>query len=173
MKIWAVCCYMGYCFSACTDGGFIGDPKLHRWASDPLGRTCRMVLYVLFVHNEFLRQQILQSGVMLACDNFFTSPTLFLCLAAHGVYAVGTLKSTLRGAAAAMKWWAKNGKKTSSKHDMLFLRWGEVAFTLWKDAKDVFICTTIHVYHTYFKGVPYRYAAAITVLTSPLFNTRA
>lgn len=94
---------------------------------------------------------------MLACDNFFNSPTLFLCLAAHGIYAVGTLKSTLRGAAAAIKSWAKNQKKLYGKHDILFLRWGQVAFTLWKDAKDVLVCTTIHVHETYFKGVPYRY----------------
>lgn len=48
MKIWEVCCYMGYRLSACTDGGFIGDPQLRPWANDPLGRTCLMVLYMFY-----------------------------------------------------------------------------------------------------------------------------
>lgn len=40
---------------------------------------------------------------------------------------------------------------------MLFLCWEQVCFTRWKDAKDDFICTPIHVYQIFFNGVPYRY----------------
>lgn len=81
-----------------------------------------MALHNLLHHNEYLAKQIRHSHVMLACDNFFTSPMLFLSLAAHRIYAVCTLSSTLRGAAAAKKWWVENEKKSSGGNDTLSLR---------------------------------------------------
>ncbi|CAN0416793.1 unnamed protein product [Pylaiella littoralis] len=71
LKLWAVACFSGYCFASYTDGGFVGDPKLRKWADCPLGRTCRMVLFVLFGACPNLAEQLLQSGTYVAMDNFF------------------------------------------------------------------------------------------------------
>ena len=144
-----------------TDGRYLGDPNLRSFADCPLGRTCRMVLFVLFHACDAFRARLEGSGVMLACDNFFTSPILFLCLATWGVFAVGTLRSNLRGAADAKAWMAQNSEEMTSKcrlrsrSQMLFVRMGDLAFTLWKDSKDIFFATTIHIYKKRFRGLKY------------------
>ena len=98
---------------------------------------------------------------MLACDNFFTSPILFLCLAACGIFAVGTLRSNLRGAAEAKAWLRENNEEVNNsglrkRSQMVFARMGDIAFTLWKDSKDVCFASTIHIYEKHFsKGLEY------------------
>ena len=105
------------------------------------------------------------SGIMLACDNFFTSLILFLCLAACGIFAVGILRSNLRGAAEAKAWLRENNEEVNNsgllkmllkRSQMVFARMGDIAFTLWKDSKDVFFASTIHIYEKHFsKGLEY------------------
>ena len=161
IKIWAACCWTGYCFVGYTDGGFAGDPRLRPFAKNPLGRTCCLVLFVLFDACQAFGCHLKDSGIILACDNFFTSPILFLCLAACGIFAVGTLRSNLRGAAEAKAWLRENNEEVNNsglrkRRQTVFARMGDIAFTLWKDSKDVFFASTIHIYEKHFsKGLEY------------------
>ncbi|CAM9919709.1 unnamed protein product [Pylaiella littoralis] len=145
LKLWAVACFSGYCFASYTDGGFVGDPKLRKWADCPLGRTCRMVLFVLFGACPNLAEQLLQSGTYVAMDNFFSSPVLFNCLLWHGLFAVGTLKDIHRGASQAVRYWTTTKQTPRQKGDMAFARFGFLTFTQWKDSKLVRLLSTIHV----------------------------
>lgn len=156
IKLWGVACYTGYCFASYTDGGFVGDPRLREWASCPLGRTCRMVLFVLFHACPNWAQQLLQSGTYLAMDNFFTSPILFLCLLLHGVFAVGTLRDIHRGATHASRYLRATKQNTKKRGDMAFARFGFLAFTEWKDKRLVRLLSTIHWMKEHFIPLPFR-----------------
>ncbi|CAN0032695.1 unnamed protein product [Pylaiella littoralis] len=160
LKLWAVACFTGYCFLSYTDGGFVGDPKLRGWASCPLGRTCRMVLFVLFGACDEFATQLRQSGTYMAMDNFFSSPILFLCLLWHGIFAVGTLKDIHRGASQAVQYWTVTRQTPRKKGDMVFARFGFLAFAQWKDSKLVRLLSTIHVKKSDFIPIPYSKFAA-------------
>lgn len=156
LKLWAVACFTGYCFLSYTDGGFVGDPKLRGWASCPLGRTCRMVLFVLVGACDEFATQLRQSGTYIAMDNFFSSPILFLCLLWHGIFAVGTLKDIHRGASQAVQYWTVTRQTPRKKGEMVFARFGFLAFAQWKDSKLVRLLSTIHVKKSDFIPIPSR-----------------
>lgn len=156
LKLWAVACYTGYCFASYTDGGFVGDPKLREWASCPLGRTCRMVLFVLFGACPALAGQLQGSGTHVAMDNFFTSPILFLCLLLQGIFAVGTLREIHRGASHAVRYWRATRQTPKERGDMAFARFGLLNFTQWKDKRLVRLLSTIHVNKEHFFPLPHR-----------------
>lgn len=145
VKLWAVACWKGFCFASYTDGGFVGDPKLREWATCPLGRTCRMVLFVLFGACPVLAEQLRESGTFVAMDNFFTSPILFLCLVLQGVFAVGTIRDIHRGASHAVRYWRVTRQTPKERGDMAFARFGLLSFTQWKDKRLVRFASTIHV----------------------------
>lgn len=156
IKVWAVACFTGYCFVGYTDGGFTGDPKLRAWADCPLGRTCRMVLFVLFGACPALAAQLLLfPGTHIAMDNFFTSPILFLCLYWNGVFAVGTLRQIHRGATDAVRYWTVTKQAPKKKGQMVFARFGFLSFVQWKDSALVSSLSTIHVAKKDFKPRPY------------------
>lgn len=90
-----------------------------------------------------LRQKLDGSGTFIAMDNYFTSPTLFSCLASHEIYAVGTCR-TLR-TSGALPYMQSLGRTTPNRGDMTFCRSGEMAFVQWKDSKEIILCSTIHI----------------------------
>lgn len=157
IKIWGVACHTGYCFVGYSDAGFTGDPNLREWADCPLGRICRMVLFVLFHACQALATQLDGSGTYMATDSYFTSPILFACLAErYKMYAVGTLKSNIRGLSVAKDFWAHRGRSTRKKGDMCFARFGNMVFTQWMDSKQVLFLSTVHIGSADFIAQPYR-----------------
>lgn len=126
-----------------VDGGFNGDPKIRDWFNCPLGRTTRHVLYVLLDACKEFKDKIDGSGVHVAMDNFFTSPTLFECLASHGIFAVGTCRKDRT--AGAVPFWESLDRRLLERGDMHFARSGNIAFVQWLDSKDVILCSTIHI----------------------------
>lgn len=143
MKQLAACDVKGYCLINSVDGGMKGDPKLRPYMDCPLGRTTRHMLHVLLGECEVLREKLEGSGVFIAMDNYFTSPTLFECLASHDIFAVGTCRANRT--AGAQGFLQSLGRTIPNRGDMNFCRSGEVAFVQWKDSKDIFLCSTIHI----------------------------
>ncbi|CAB1110363.1 unnamed protein product [Ectocarpus sp. CCAP 1310/34] len=109
----------------------------------PLGRTTRHLLHVLLGECGVLRQKIDGSGVFIAMDNYFTSPTLFECLASHDIFAVGTCRADRT--ASADVYLESLGRTIPNRGDMNFCRSGQVACVQWADSKDIFLISTIHV----------------------------
>ena len=120
-----------------------GDPKLRPYMDCPLGRTTRHVLHVLLNECAVLGQKINGSGVFIAMDNYFTSPTLFECLASHDIFAVGTCRADRT--AGAQAYLESLGRDIPNRGDMNFCRSGQVACVQWKDSKDIFLVSTIHI----------------------------
>ena len=87
----------------------------------------------------------MRSGVYMACDNYFTSPILFMCLLWHGVYAVGTLRENHRGSKEAIRYWTLTKQHPRKKGEMAFARFGFLAFSQWIDSKLVRFLSTIHI----------------------------
>lgn len=72
-------------------------------------------------------------------------------LGEEGVFAVGTQRSTLRGASDAKAWFMKHSTELSESvlretGGMVFVRFRDVAFTFWKYSKGVLFISTIHIY---------------------------
>lgn len=143
VKMWAVCDPQGYCLTSSVDGGMKGDPRLRQWYNCPLGRTARTVLWVLLHACEELGQQIQGSGVYMAMDNFFTSPTLFECLQTHDVFAVGTCRANRTSGATS--YWQSRERTLTKRGEMIFGRSGEMVFVQWRDSRDIIWCSTIHI----------------------------
>ncbi|CAN0269748.1 unnamed protein product, partial [Pylaiella littoralis] len=97
IKGWCICCPSGFCFVQYIDGGFSGDPQLRVYTDCPLGNTARTVLHVMLDVYKPFSQKVIDSGVTIAMDNYFTSAALFLCLATRDIFAVGTLRSNRVG----------------------------------------------------------------------------
>lgn len=129
---------------------------LRQWDACPLGRTCRMVLFVLFGACPEFSKQLFRSGIYMACDNYFTSPILFMCLVWHGVYAVGTLRENRRGSKEAMRYWGITKQSMKKKGDMSFARFGFLVFTQWWDSKKVKFLSTAHIKPEDLNARPYR-----------------
>lgn len=72
-------------------------------------------------------------------------PFLFMCLLYHGVYAVGTLRDTHRGAKEALRYWSVTKQHVTQKGGMSFARFGHIVFTQWQDSKLVRFLSTIHI----------------------------
>ncbi|CAB1105534.1 unnamed protein product [Ectocarpus sp. CCAP 1310/34] len=124
-------------------GGMKGDPKLRPYMDCPLGRTTRHVLHVLLGECGVLRQKIDGSEVFIAMDNYFTSLTLFECLASHDIFAVGTCRADRTAGADA--YLETLGRTIPNRGDMNFCRSWQVACVQWTDSKDIFLISTIHV----------------------------
>ena len=143
VKMLAICDVAGYCFVSSVEGGFSGDPKLRKWSDCPLGRTTRHVLHVLLDACKEFGDKIDGSGVHIAMDNYFTSPTLFECLAGHDIFAVGTCR--VNRTAGAIPFLQSLDRIPVKRGDMNFARAGNVAFVQWLDSKDIILCSTIHL----------------------------
>ncbi|CAB1105013.1 unnamed protein product [Ectocarpus sp. CCAP 1310/34] len=143
MKLFAICDIEGYCFVSSVDGGMNGDPKLRVWFDCPLGRTTRHVLHVLLGACKKFGDKIDGSGVYIAMDNYFTSPTLFECLASHDIFAVGTCRSNRTGGA--VPYLQSLDRRPVERGEMHFARAGNVAFVQWLDSKEIILCSSIHI----------------------------
>lgn len=90
-----------------------------------MGRTCRMVLYVILHACDALGDQLRSSGGFIAYDNHFASPILVESLAEFNILCVGTLKAVHKGVRACKDVWADeilDGRMESRKEkgDMQF-----------------------------------------------------
>ncbi|CAN0576583.1 unnamed protein product, partial [Ectocarpus sp. 12 AP-2014] len=92
-----------------------------------------------------LEAQLFRSGTYMACDNYFTSPILFMCLLWHGIFAVGTLRDTHRGSKEAIQYWSTRRQYVRKEGEMVFARFGSLVFVQWKDSKLVKFLSTIHL----------------------------
>ncbi|CAB1112975.1 unnamed protein product [Ectocarpus sp. CCAP 1310/34] len=142
MKLLAACDITGYCLTSSVDGGMKGDPKLRPYMDCPLGRATRHVLHVLLGECGVLRQKIDGSGVFIAMDNYFTSPTVFECLASYDIFAVGTCRADRTAGADA--YLESLGRTIPNRGDMNLCRSGQVACVQWADSKGIFLISTIH-----------------------------
>ena len=82
---WSICCPSVYCFVQSVDVGFKLDKKLRPHENCPLGRTARTLLYVALEACPEFSTKIVNSGVTIAMDNYFTSAALLLALATRDI----------------------------------------------------------------------------------------
>lgn len=74
-----------------------GTQVLHPWSTFPLGRTLKLLLFLLLaVCTEFARH-LEGSRAVLAADKYYMSPLLLLCLAHHTIFELGAVKSNKNG----------------------------------------------------------------------------
>ena len=146
LKLWAVCCITGYCFVNSVEGGFRADPAIRRWANDPLGRTTRNILYVLFHACPVFSEQVRHSGIHIAMDNYFTSPLLFQCLLAEKIFCIDTVRKNKAGLGGAFRKWSERGKTALGDYEMVHFRWGEMVFIRWKDSREVLLLSTATIF---------------------------
>ncbi|CAN0381073.1 unnamed protein product, partial [Pylaiella littoralis] len=104
-----------------------------------------MVIFVLFYACKELGEQLFNSGCYLACDNYFISPILFMCLQWFGVFAVGTLRENHRRSKEAIQFWSLTNQYVRKNGYMVFARFGTLVFTNWQDSKLVRFLSTIHI----------------------------
>lgn len=122
----------------------------------PLGNTARTVLHVVLDVCKPFSQKIIDSGVTIAMDNYFTSAPLFLCLATHDIFAVGTLRSNRVGLDGAQKLWKDKGMKAIERGEMTMARSpAELAVTTWVDSQVVHFLSTKHIFETDWLPVVY------------------
>ena len=110
----------------------------------PLGKIPNLVMQCMLHSCPELTVKVNDSGVHVAMDNFFTSPTLLLCLETHKIYGVGTVRTNRIGLKGAVELFRAEGSKLSNKGDMNFARSGTLAVVEWKDTKIVTLASTIH-----------------------------
>ncbi|CAB1104775.1 unnamed protein product [Ectocarpus sp. CCAP 1310/34] len=146
MKQYAASDRNGYCLINSIDGSFKGDPSLGPLEDCPLGKTTRHVLHVLLEECETLRGKLVGSGVFIAMANYFTSPTLFACLASHDIFAVATCRSPRT--CGALPYMESLGHTIPNRGDMTFCRSGEMAFVQWRDSKEILLYSTVHIGET-------------------------
>jgi hypothetical protein len=87
---------------------------------------------------------------ILAVDNFFSSPGLFIALAKVGIGAVGTVKSSAKGGDAPGLNGVMGGKATGKKweHGQWDHRqYGNLVYTIWKDSKVVRLLSSCVNFH--------------------------
>lgn len=78
-------------------------------------------------------------------DNYFTSPTLFECLATHDIFALGTCR--LDRTAGAVQFWDSLDRNVHERGQMIFARSGEIAIVQWENSKDLILCSSIYIAH--------------------------
>ncbi|CAB1108893.1 unnamed protein product [Ectocarpus sp. CCAP 1310/34] len=76
-------------------------------------------------------------------NKYFTSPTLFECLASHDIFAVGTYR--VKRTAGAIPFLQSLDRIPVKRGDMHFARAGNIAFVQRLDSKDIILCSTIHL----------------------------
>ena len=131
-----------------VDGGFKLDKKLRPHENCPLGRTARTLLYVALEACPEFSTKIVNSGVTLAMDNYFTSAALLLALATRDIFVVGTLRSNRSGLDGAEQLWAKHGMVVVERGDMAMARAGELVVIKWMDTNEVRLMTTRHIFES-------------------------
>lgn len=146
IKCWAICCPSGFCFVQSVDGGFKLDKRLRPYDSCPLGRTARTVLFVALEACQEFSTKIIDSGVTIAMDNYFTSAALLLALASRDIFAVGTLRSNRSGLDGAEQLWAKHDMVVKERGEMTMARAGDLVIIKWMDSVEVRLMTTKHVF---------------------------
>lgn len=129
-----------------VDGGFKLDIKLRPHDNCPLGRTARTLLYVTLEACPEFSAKIVNSGVTIAMDNYFTSAVLLLSLATRDIFVVGTLRSNRSGLDGAEQLWAKHGMVVKERGDMAMARAGELVVIKWMDTVEVRLMTTKHIF---------------------------
>lgn len=122
------------------------DIKLRPHEGCPLGRTARTLLYVALEACPELSAKIINSGVTIAMDNYFTSAALLLALASKDIFVVGTLRSNRSGLDGAEQLWAKHNMVVKKRGDMTMARAGELAVVKWMDTAEVRLMTTKHIF---------------------------
>ena len=145
---WSICCPSGYCFVQSVDGGFKLDKKLRPHENCPLGRTARTLLYVALEACPEFSTKIVNSGVTIAMDNYFTSAALLLALATRDIFVVGTLRSNRSGLDGAEQLWAKHAMVVVERGDMAMARAGELVVIKWMDTNEVRLMTTRHIFES-------------------------
>lgn len=91
------CCFIGY-----VNVGFGSDSCLRRWMDCPLGRTPRLVLFMLVSAWTEFAQQTNGRVAFLFADNYYLS-LLLSCLVSHKVFGFGTVKRNNVGVLEAFK----------------------------------------------------------------------
>ena len=138
-----------------VDGGFKLDKKLRPHENCPLGRTARTLLYVALEACPEFSTKIVNSGVTLAMDNYFTSAALLLALATRDIFVVGTLRSNRSGLDGAEQLWAKHAMVVVERGDMAMARAGELVIN-WMDTNEVRLMTTRHIFESDWVPMEYK-----------------
>ncbi|XP_023253243.1 piggyBac transposable element-derived protein 4-like [Seriola lalandi dorsalis] len=86
-----------------------------------------------------MSQKYLGSGYHLYCDNYYTSPKLFMELCSLKVRACGTYRDNRR---------ESRTKKKDSRGTIRWMRNGPLLFVKWMDSKQVSMCSTIHTVYS-------------------------
>lgn len=157
IKGWCICCPSGFCFVQYIDGGFLGDPQLRKYKDCPLGNTARTVLYVVLEACETFSLKIINSGVTIAMDNYFTSAALLLSLATRVIFAVGTLRSNRVGLDGAEKLWKQEVEVVKNRGDMTLARSPSgLAVITWMDSQVVHLMSSKHIFEEDWQPMEYR-----------------
>ncbi|KAI5623126.1 hypothetical protein C0J50_17380, partial [Silurus asotus] len=94
---------------------------------------------------SFMDCSFLGSGYHVYMDNFYTSSKLFMDLHAHQFGACGTYRDNKKDS----KDWPNTKLnalgRTSLRGDFRWIRDGPLVFVKWMDAREVSVCSTIHV----------------------------
>ncbi|XP_056242330.1 piggyBac transposable element-derived protein 4-like [Seriola aureovittata] len=86
-----------------------------------------------------MSQKYLGSGYHLYCDNYYTSPKLFMELCTLKVRACGTYRDNRR---------ESRTKKKDSRGTIRWMRNGPLLFVKWMDSKQLSMCSTIHTVYS-------------------------
>lgn len=155
IKCWAICCPSGFCFVQSIDGGFVSDPRLRKYEGCPLGRTTRTVLYVLLEACPTFSAKIIDSGVTVAMDNFFTGVALLRSLATRDIFAVGTLRGNRVGLDGAIEMWEAQGMVAKERGEMVMARSDGLAIIKWIDSQPVHLLSSKHIFEEDWEALPY------------------
>lgn len=85
-----------------------------------------------------LMQNLFESGRVLYCDNFYTSPHLFEDLYEHGIYASGTVRVNRKDIPSSLV------KHSLVRNEATFLYHGVLTAGKWVDKRDVYVLSTLH-----------------------------
>lgn len=133
----------------------MGDKMLRKYEGCPLGRTARTVMFVVLEACPTFSTKIIDSGVTIAMDNYFTGAALLRSLPTRDIFAVGTLRSNRVGLDGAMELWEGEGMVAKERGDMLMARSDELAVIKWIDSQAVHILSTYHIFDEHWKALSY------------------
>lgn len=124
------------------------------------GKSLRLALFLPFVACTELAQQLEESRVLLAVDNYYVSSLFLLCLAHHTVLGPRIAKSNKIGVPGALEFWEKDKITIENKGDSRFARTMELGRELavlhFRDYNDVFLVSNVHILKKGLEDLPYR-----------------